>query len=359
MFEMIDMPIAEQGSPEYQSQASSVRERYETLSAEQKAQRAREIAARLGISEAQWVSANCPPIRSVRLRGTPQAIFKEIRKLGRVMALTRNDSCVHERHGEYLNVQADGPVGLVLGPDIDLRAFFGHWKDIFAVEEGHRLSLQFFDEEGRAVHKIYCTEETDTSSYLTLVQDFADVHAWSENVLIPRQSVPDTVSDVEHFRQTWLAMADTHDFFGMLKRFQVSRVGALRHAGTDLAQNVPVISIEAMLHRVALSETEIMCFVSNRGMIQIHSGVVKNIVRRGPWLNVLDPTFNLHLNTAAVKQAWVVNKPTVDGWVTSLEVFDDKDEMIVQFFGARKPGHPELTAWRKQLVSLCALPLLG
>lgn len=359
MFEMIDLPVVEQGNAAYEGQAKWVREHYAQLSGEHKALRAREIAERLGISEAQWVSANCHPIRSVRLKGTPQALFKEIGQLGTVMALTRNESCVHERHGEYLNIQAEGPVGLVLGPDIDLRAFFGSWRDIFAVEEGHRLSLQFFDEEGQAVHKVYCTEQTDTARYLALVQDFAGAPAWSESILVPKQTLSHVVSDVGRFRQAWLAMTDTHDFFGMLKKFQISRVGALQQAGSDLAQSVSVMSVETMLQRAAQTEIEIMCFVANRGMIQIHTGTVKKIVRRGPWLNVLDPTFNLHLNTTDIKQAWIVNKPTTDGWVTSLEVFDHNDELIVQFFGARKPGKPELTAWRKLLVSLCAEPLLG
>jgi putative hemin transport protein len=49
----------------------------------------------------------------------------------------------------------------------------------------------------------------------------------------------------------------------------------------------------------------------------------------------------------------VVCKPTVDGWVTSVEVYDNKDELIVQFFGARKPGSPELNAWRKLLRQYC------
>jgi hypothetical protein len=37
-----------------------------------------------------------------------------------------------------------------------------------------------------------------------------------------------------------------------------------------------------------------MCFVGNRGCIQIHTGPVKNIKIMGPWLNVMDPGFNLH-----------------------------------------------------------------
>ena len=102
-----------------------------------------------------------------------------------------------------------------------------------------------------------------------------------------------------------------------------------------------------------------MCFVGNREMIQIHTGRVRQIEQRGPWLNILDSTFNLHLNMAGVSQVWVVNKPTEDGWVTSLEVLDDEGELIVQFFGSRKPGQPEQPPWRALMMSLCDQPLMG
>ena len=37
--------------------------------------------------------------------------------LGSVMALTRNDSCVHEKHGEYDNISIGPGHGLVLNRD--------------------------------------------------------------------------------------------------------------------------------------------------------------------------------------------------------------------------------------------------
>jgi putative hemin transport protein len=74
---------------------------------------------------------------------------------------------------------------------------------------------------------------------------------------------------------------------------------------------------------------------------------------------VLDPHFNLHLNTTAIASSWIVNKPTVDGWVTSLELFAEEGTMIVQFFGARKPGKPELPKWRALLNRRCSEPLAG
>jgi putative hemin transport protein len=49
---------------------------------------------------------------------------------------------------------------------------------------------------------------------------------------------------------------------------------------------------------------------------------------------------------------WIVRKPTADGEVTAIEVFNELGEIIVQFFGKRKPGIPELQGWRDIVASL-------
>lgn len=158
-------------------------------------------------------------------------------------------------------------------------------------------------------------------------------------------------------RDNWLGMKDTHAFFPLLKKWNVSRITALQAAGDDLAQQVDLDAVERMLQLSVEREIPIMCFTGNRGMVQIHSGVVHKLLRTGPWFNILDAKFNLHLNTSAIDSVWVVNKPTIDGWVTSLEVYEKSGELIVQFFGVRKPGIPELPAWRNLLESLCKEPL--
>jgi putative hemin transport protein len=72
----------------------------------------------------------------------------------------------------------------------------------------------------------------------------------------------------------------------------------------------------------------------------------------GPWLNVLDPGFNLHLREDHIAQAWLVRKPTVDGLVCSLELFDAQGRNIAMMFGERKPGQAERCDWRTLLESL-------
>ncbi len=48
----------------------------------------------------------------------------------------------------------------------------------------------------------------------------------------------------------------------------------------------------------------------------------------------------------------MVRKPTEDGEVTAVEVFNEMGEIIVQFFGKRKPGNPELQEWRDIVAAL-------
>jgi len=89
-----------------------------------------------------------------------------------------------------------------------------------------------------------------------------------------------------------------------------------------------------------------MIFVGSPGCIQIHTGPIKKLLQTGPWFNVLDPDFNMHLREDAIDTIWLVKKPTADGIVTSIEVFDADGVIIVQFFGKRKPGIPENETWR-------------
>jgi len=342
---------------DFSTRAEQLRARNEALAASQPGLRARNLAQALGVSEAEWVAAGCGGVKATALHGTPQEIFRELGTLGEVMALTRNDWCVHERHGKYEDIQADGPVGLVLGPDIDLRVFFTAWKSAWAVEQDGRQSLQFFDGAGVAVHKVYRTDGTDAAAWDALVARFAGESQWPVAEAYAPSADAAQVEDTSAWREAWLGMKDTHEFFPLLRKFKVSRLAALTAAGEDLAQPVPADAVERILQSASESGLRIMCFVGNRGMIQIHSGPVQSLRRTGPWFNVLDPKFNLHLDTTAIASAWVVNKPTTDGWVTSLEVYASTGDLIVQFFGERKPGQREIPEWRDLMVSLCSAPL--
>jgi putative hemin transport protein len=243
-------------------------------------------------------------------------------------------------------------VGLVLGKDIDLRMFFGQWAFGFAVmeqeEAGFKQSIQVFDRQGNAIIKIYPQQPEKVAVFEQIVRDFSTAEQSEYLALVPpppAHQYSDGTIDETKFRKAWSALKDTHDFFPMLKQFNVSRLHALTIAG-DYARQVNNNTVKILLEHAATTHLEIMVFVGNAGNIQIHTGGVANIMEIPGWINVMDPLFNLHLKLDAIAATWVVKKPSADGVIHSVEIYDAAGELIVQFFGKRKPGLPELTAWQ-------------
>lgn len=311
--------------------------------------RIRDAARQMNTTEAEIV-ASFAGGTVLRLKDEFQVLMDRMPELGRVMVLTRNESCVHERKGVFGPLVRHGEsMGVVVGADIDLRLFFRQWAFAFAVGAdegaGFRESIQVFDHQGVAVLKVYPVD--GSKSFERIVSDLAAPVQGTDLALLPHP-VPvkylDDKVDVSAFREDWARMKDTHDFYPMLQSYQVSRLHALRIAG-DFAKRVGNEVVEQLLHQASGEGWEIMIFVANHGNIQIHTGFVKNIVVIPGWINVMDADFNLHLRLDQISETWVVGKPTTDGDVHSVEVFDANGEMIVQFFGKRKPGQAEAKYW--------------
>jgi putative hemin transport protein len=313
--------------------------------------RIRDAAKELNTSEAELVATGIGENITL-LEGDFRELLKEAGSLGHVMALTRNDHVVHERKGVYENISFNNHVGLVLGADIDLRLFLGDWKFGFAVHENDRYSLQFFNSNGDAAHKIYLTEKSEKAGYDTLVEKYKAADQETALLIQPRaekkteeEVMPEI--DVEAFKTEWLALKDTHDFFTLLRKYKLSRKQALRNAPEGYAYRITPESMKTVFDNASETQVPIMVFVSNPNCIQIHTGPISKIFVMGPWLNIMDPEFNLHLRQDAIDEAWVVKKPSEAGLVTGIELIDSEGTMFNQFFGKRKPGIPELPEWTK------------
>ncbi|MEM7711232.1 MAG: ChuX/HutX family heme-like substrate-binding protein, partial [Pseudomonadota bacterium] len=128
------------------------------------------------------------------------------------------------------------------------------------------------------------------------------------------------------------------------------RLGAYRVAGDRFARALAPTGFGDLIRGLSRKGIPAMVFVGNRGCIQIHSGPVDCIEPMGPWLNVMDPGFNLHLRDDKVAEVWAVEKPTRRGPVISVEGFDADGLLIAQVFGLRKEGGPDETVPFRALV---------
>jgi putative hemin transport protein len=327
--------------------------------------RARDFAIQHQITEAALVAAFVGH-GTTRITADPDRLIPWIGRLGEVLALTRNAHCVHERRGTYADYRTGAFAAMVLGPEIDLRIFPKHWVHAFALEEpgeepgeelgeaGPKRSLQVFDAAGDAVHKVHLKPSSRHDLWADLL---ANMRLPAQPLdLAPRSPVEPAKADAGHapaLRTAWDRMTDTHQFLGLVKDHGMNRLGAYRIAGAPYVQRLDPSAVTQTLTGASDAGIPVMIFVGNAGCIQIHGGKVGKIVPMGPWINVMDDRFNLHLRADHLAEVYRVWKPTRSGDVFSVEAFAPDGALILQVFGYRKdtPSAP----WNALVAGLARL----
>lgn len=324
--------------------------------------RARNAAAKLGVSEGELVAARIGQ-GVTRLKNDYKTLLESLIHVGQVLTITRNEFAVNEKRGYYGSLQLKEHGGGAFDPNINLRIFFRNWAHAFAVTEegshGVRDSLQFFDADGTSVHKVYRTDNGDEAAWKAVVERFRAAYQSPGITSVaahqPYLPQPPGQVDVDALRKDWLAITDIHQFWSLLVKHRLRRVDALGLAGEDLARPVAPDAFRTVMHQAADSGLPIMVFTRSPGVAQIHTGPVHKLVERDGWFNVLDPTFNWHLRAEAIHQAWVVFKPTDTGGQTSLELYHEDGTLVSHLFGAVHLQAPELRGWRSLLADIPTL----
>ncbi|GAB5466598.1 MAG: hemin-degrading factor [Candidatus Kapaibacteriales bacterium] len=337
----------------------SLESKYNQYKEENPSARSRDISNTLSVPEASFFEAQLG-VKSQRLDSKPMEMFPEMPKLGKIMSIVRNENAVHERKGVFqqIMVHEKPMMATVLGSDIDQRVFFRTWGSAYSFEmEGRRGTLEglaFFDIHGNALMKLYKQDETDEAGWNAFIEKYKLENAEKPTYYQAPQPEKYTTADMssidkDNFVNEWSQLKDTHDFFMFLKKHNVCRTDALRLAEGKFAFKQQNSLTNDLLARVSSAGMPFMVFVGNPGIIQIHDGVINKTFEQSGWLNIMDPEFNLHLNLEGVQETWHVVKPTVDGDVNSVELYDKDGELIVTFFSSRKPGTPEREIWREIL----------
>ncbi len=362
--------------------AASLAERWQALQIEQPKLGLRDAALKLGSSEAQLLALSVGSTVTRLQEGelVPREIMRRALDLGKVLALTRNEHGVLERTGVATRLKPQEPIigldadkeqeraarlrniaGGYLGGPIDLRFTFRHWQHAFAVVQPGKdgvlsRSLQFFDGQGNAVHKLYVKSEAGVPVFEQLVAEFRHPQQQAPlriTAAAPRAvEKPDAAIDVKEFRLAWEELSDVHQFNRLLGEFGVSREQALRLAPAGAARPIAPQAVRQLLEQAASQQLEMMAFLGNQGAIQIFSGKIGTVREAGGWFNVLDPEFNLHLRDSAFRSAYVIRR----AGVTSVEFFDQHGDLVVSFFGVRERAQPQSQSW---LDLTAALPTAG
>ncbi|MFD2173787.1 hemin-degrading factor [Rhodobacter lacus] len=319
---------------------------------------ARDLAERLGLAEAELCAALLGQ-GATRIAAHPDAVLPRLKAFGPLLALTRNEACVIEKTGVYDGYRPGPHAALVVNEAIDLRIFPSHWVHGFALEEetarGVKRSLQFFDAAGDAVHKIHLRLDSKAEHWepllglLRLEDQAPDLALSPRRPPEPARIVPERR---DALREGWNALEDTHQFLRLCAKLKMNRLGAYRLAGAPFVRPLAPGAVETLLNRAAGSDVPIMVFVGNMGCIEIHTGPIARVLETGPWINVLDPGFDLHLRRDQIAETFAVVKNTARGPAHSVECFDANGLLIAQIFGVLRAGAEAVAGWNALVADL-------
>ena len=335
-----------------QNATTELWQRYQDVKANGTAKYARDIAAVMGISEAELTEARIGH-DAVRLQDNARAILAALESVGETKCICRNEYAVHEQVGAFTHQHLDGHAGLVLNPRaLDLRLFLSQWASAFHVNDQGRESIQFFDPHGDAVLKVYTTDATDSAAWQALIAEQTQSTPTPLALRPVENARYAETADGAELEKEWRAMTDVHQFFVLLRKYNLSRQQAFRLVSDDLACRIDTEALPRLLETIQQDGNEFMIFVGNRGCVQIFTGTLEKLTPMRGWINIFNSTFTLHLREETIDEVWVTRKPTVDGHVTSVELFAKDGTQIAQLYGQRSEGHPEQTQWRNQVDSL-------
>ena len=282
--------------------------------------RIRDIASKLNVSEAELLSLRSNKdvsfLSIVNLDEFFNKIFNNNKK---IMFLIRSDFVVHEKivstEGLFykkgmITDSFDSKCPLVcFNPK--LISYYFYEKNVLNKKRELR-SFQFFDKYGNAILKIYLKSDND-SSFDQIANFYKIVYNYELQKNIVRKGT------IKLDKKTILHI----DLF----------------ENKELVNNPKQINNDKLrffLNAFSEKETPIQIHAYGIDSIQYHRGIVKNIVDFGPWLNVIDKKFNIHvLENKILKTSILEYKNRLDS-IYLINIIDENNNLVLGIAGLEK-----------------------
>jgi putative hemin transport protein len=265
-----------------------IRKSFASLRVEKK-HRHREIASFLNVTEVELIDSHVgvtklesiksfPNLaRAIRLKPSWSNIIQDIQGFGEVMSLTRNTHAAHENLSFYKHASSNDDIGIVSSDELSIRLMYKKWEFGYLFEECKstilQRSIQFFDEFGVSVHKIFLLPHSHHWYFDELAKKWADSNQ-EPGILLQEKSEPD----------------------------QPINSGALasiieeRH--TSQQEIIDADMVQSLLRSSLELKLPLVVTVQNNGVSQSHDGVLDEIRDHNDWLHLINQQFNCHLQLA-------------------------------------------------------------
>tara|TARA_Y100000994_G_C15654843_1_gene426935 strand:+ start:262 stop:1212 length:951 start_codon:yes stop_codon:yes gene_type:complete len=295
---------------------NNLKSKWKTFQKDNPKVRIRDAAYQMKVSEAELLSTEINETVSFLLIEDMTAFIKDILKVDKIMLLIRSDYVVHEKTIKTKNIRLEDNQIIDLDKngckilDFNIDAF----EYVFFQKKMHSnrelKSFQFFDKAGMAILKIYLKGK--------------DLGFFDEIELKYKK--------IYHYEmQSDLDINNSNLLDSKIKinlPYDTSNSKAT-------CRNISVKSLRLILENASEMKIPIQIHALGLGTIQYHIDTVRNIVDYGPWINVIDQKFNLHVLGNGLTKASLVQYQFKDCQQYLINFFDKNNTHVLGVTGVK------------------------
>tara|TARA_B100000401_G_scaffold392683_1_gene300110 strand:+ start:459 stop:1535 length:1077 start_codon:yes stop_codon:yes gene_type:complete len=272
---------------------------------ENKKVRIRDAAKKLNCSEAELLSLQISKNLNYLEIKDLNVFFKKILTIDKIMLLIRNDFVVHEKNLETKDItfnqnsflfKENNDIILNFQPESICHIF--HESKLHAKRE--LKSFQFFNSQGDSILKIYLKGK-DSLKFSKIAKEYIVDYNYQV-----QENLDKTMTTPKIEKNLFFQNYD-------LKNTKTIQKNILR----------------SILEKFAKEKKQISIYAMGTSSIQYHNDFIKNIVEYGPWINVIDKGFNIHVLEKMLNKSKIFEYSYNDQSVYNIEFFDKNKNLLM------------------------------
>ena len=270
--------------------------------------RIRDAAAQLGVSEAELLSTEINNESTAYLKIDDMSkFFNSLSSMDRIMFLIRNNHVVHEKTVDCQDISIDVDFIYIKNKTKDILLKFDliSLSHVFfqkKMHSGRQLrSFQFFNNNGDSVLKVYLKGKTE--------QEFDE---------IAHKYISDYRYELQKMNGDFLPLNIVLDI-PLLDESSILKEESILNSNT----------LRKLLNKASDTQKPIQIHGLGLNAIQYHRDIVEKIVDYGPWLNVIDKNFNIHILEKGISKTILFKYSQNNKEVYSIECFDSNNNHLL------------------------------
>ena len=284
----------------------SLKSKWKKLQVEDSRIRIRDAAKKLETSEASLLSTEINGGVCFLNISDYDTFLCEVLSLDKIMLLIRTESVVHEKTISSKDIQLrDNKVFNNKSNQSILEFNPRLFKYVFSQNKLHAKrslrSFQIFDIYGNAILKIYLKGKNEIE-FDNIVERYQTEYSYElQEPVNPENLEPKSI-------------IDSNSFGIECESYKYS-----------LKENI----LRKILTAASKREIPIQIHAIGEGTIQYHNDLIKKIVDFGPWINIIDKTFNLHALENDLKQVILKKHKTDNDTFYFIDFFDTSNNYVL------------------------------